>query len=392
MRSTRRAGRAIGHFLDRMPLEGDDEARGQTGAPDGANGEGGMHAMQDLREEQEQEEQLTLPETEQVLSDAGPASAVARNGQDEDLALPDQPSGTFDIDAAVEGEQDAQGGTDGSLPLPQLQAEFRRFVGPLAAFTKVKASDPRALERFDAALKRLPPGETLGQALDELRERAARALEDARRERIAAFRPLEVEYVRAAREAGKSLRERANGWRVDMLELQLQREQARARFFYNREALVPWSPIGGPEDLANLEERARGLLGRAAYPDEMLTTVFWDAYEGERARRRAADRPRPETVPLLDFYRGVRVALVRYELEEQAPDKKLRYGELPRWAFLYNLDRYRALGTAVPEERRLGLQTGSQQESRTIGVVVNGLDAQQDYKTMCFILPAKGAA
>jgi len=85
----------------------------------------------------------------------------------------------------------------------------------------------------------------------------------------------------------------------------------------------------------------------------------------------------------------VRVALVRRELAREQPDKKLRWGELPRWAFLYNLDRYRALGAAAPDAGRLGLQTGSQQESRTIGVVVNGLDAHQDYKTMCFIVPVR---
>ena len=129
----------------------------------------------------------------------------------------------------------------------------------------------------------------------------------------------------------------------------------------------------------------------AAYPDDLLARVFWDAYEQERARRRPGRGARPEAVPLLDFYRGLRVALVRHELEEQQPDKKLRYAELPRWTFLYNLDRYRALGAAVPEARRLGYQTGSQQESRTIGVVVNGLDAQQDYKTMCYIVPVQAA-
>jgi hypothetical protein len=172
-----------------------------------------------------------------------------------------------------------------------------------------------------------------------------------------------------------------------MLELQLQREQARARFFFNREALTPWSPIGSADDLAALEERARKLLDGVAFPDAMLTEVFWDAYEQERAARQRGGKGRAETVPLPDFYRGVRVALVRHELAGQGPEKKLRWAELPRWAFLYNLDRYRALGTAVPEARRLGLQTGSQQESRQFGMVVNGLDAAQDYRTMCFVVP-----
>lgn len=274
--------------------------------------------------------------------------------------------------------------------LPQLQAEFRRLSAPLAAFTKLKASDPRSLERLDAALKRLPAGEMLGQAVEDLRTRTANYAQQARRERIAAFRPIEAEYVRAAREAGKGLRERSNGWRIDELELQLQREQARARFFYNREALTPWSPIGVPDDLAALEEKARGLLEHVAWPEEMLIAVCWDAYELERAARQRAGHRRAEAVPLPDYYRSLRVALVRYELTGQGGEKKLRWAELPRWAFLYNLDRYRALGTAVPEERRLGFQTGSQQESRQFGMVVNGLDPLQDYKTMCFMVPFGG--
>src|SRR5262245_23138345 len=153
---------------------------------------------------------------------------------------PDDLSGALDAET---GDEPAD-----AADLPQLQAEYRRLAAPLGAVAKIRANDPRALERLDAALKRLPPGETLGQTLDNLRERAEGYLHAARRERIAAFRPIEAEWVRAARDAGKGLRERSAGWRVDMLELGLQREQARARFFYNREPLTPWSPIGTAAD------------------------------------------------------------------------------------------------------------------------------------------------
>jgi len=288
-------------------------------------------------------------------------------------------------EAAEADEAGVEGGTAGALP--QLQAEYRRLVGPLGALAKIKPNDPRALERLAATLKRLPSGDTLGPALDDLRGRTERFLETARRERIAAFRPLEAEWVRAARADGKHLRERSGGWRVDMLELGLQRDQARARFFYNREALTPWSPLGGAADLAALEERARALLNGATFPDASLAAIFHDAYAGERAARERQSKGRAEVVPLPDFYRGVRVALVRSELAGQAPEKKLRWVELPRWAFLYNLDRYRARAAEVPEGQRLGLQTGSQQESRQFGMVVNGLEAAQDYRTMCFVVP-----
>ncbi len=312
----------------------------------------------------------------------GIAAVEEPGGYDAETGEPPEPSAGA-ADEEAEPEETAAG-------LPQLQAEFRRLAGSLGAVAKIRAADPKALERLDAALKRLPESESLGQALDDLRGRAAQFLHAARRERIAAFRPLEAEWVRASREAGKRLRERSSGWRVDMLELALQREQARARFFYNREALTPWSPIGSADDLAALEARALALLGGVAFSDEMLTSVFWDAYAGERTARGRDGQGRAEAVPLPDFYRGVRVALVRHELTGAGPEKRLRWAELPRWAFLYNLDRYRALGTAVPAGRRLGLQTGSQQESRTIGMVINGLDAAQDYKTMCFVVPFGG--
>ncbi len=290
-----------------------------------------------------------------------------------------------DVEIAEADEAGVDSDTAGDLP--QLQAEYRRLAGPLGALAKIKPNDPRALERLGAALKRLPSGDRLGPALDDLRARTERYVETARRERIAAFRPLEAEWVRAARAEGKQLRERSGGWRVDMLELGLQRDQARARFFYNREALTPWSPIGGADDLAALEERARALLNGATFPEASLSAIFHDAYAGERAARERQDKGRSEVVPLPDFYRGVRVALVRDELAGQGPEKKLRWAELPRWAFLYNLDRYRARAAEVPEGQRLGLQTGSQQESRQFGMVVNGLEASQDYRTMCFVVP-----
>ncbi len=150
---------------------------------------------------------------------------------------------------------------------------------------------------------------------------------------------------------------------------------------------MDWTAIGRREDLDKLETEALGKLNAAAYPNEMLTAVFWDAYAQERQRRTTEGKARAEQVPILDFYREVRATLVRHELAGQKPDKRLQHVDLPCWRFLYNLDRYRALGPRVPESRKLGLQTGSQQEvARGLGLSVNGLDARQDYKTMCYVV------
>src|SRR3712207_7537229 len=54
---------------------------------------------------------------------------------------------------------------------------FRSLAGPLSALAKVRPTDPKALERLDAALRRLPAGELLGQELDQVRGRATRVLD-----------------------------------------------------------------------------------------------------------------------------------------------------------------------------------------------------------------------
>jgi hypothetical protein len=92
-------------------------------------------------------------------------------------------------------------------------------------------------------------------------------------------------------------------------------------------------------------------------------------------------------VPLVDFYRQLRLTLVRRDLG-QRPDKKLSYVEFPQWAFLYNLDRYRSLSSNIPRETRLVVQTGSQQETQRFGMITDGLDARQDYKVVCYVLHA----
>ena len=63
--------------------------------------------------------------------------------------------------------------------------------------------------------------------------------------------------------------------------------------------------------------------------------------------------------------------------------KKLSIGS---WAFLFNLDRYRAQND-MPAERKLALQTGSQTEQqRGMGLVTNGLSAAEDYKVYCYVI------
>jgi hypothetical protein len=275
--------------------------------------------------------------------------------------------------------------------LQALQAEFRRLAAFLDAFTKVRANDAAALDQLGTALKRLPPGLQFGQAVDEVRAKATEFFDRTQRERIEKFRRLETEFIKNKQAANESVRQTAAGWRVGPLELEVKREQGRAHFLYNHEPLTDWVAIAGAEDLVKLEQRASKQLTDVALPEGILVDVLWDSFRSglERLRVQGKDA---RSVPIRELYREVRVSLVRHELSEHKPDRRLqKYLDFPVWAFLYNLDRYVALGSQVPTGKHLGLESGSMDEvKRGLGMSVNGLDAQQDYRTVCHVISRSG--
>lgn len=268
----------------------------------------------------------------------------------------------------------------------------KKLLQPFSTLLKVKPGTPDALDAIDEALKRMPPAETVGQAWQEARLALESAVDQERRQRVANFRKIEAEFVTSARSRQEYCREQNDGWRIGPLEFQLKRELAKARALYNHEVVVDWTPIAAPDDLEKLSKRAEAHLASAAFPDEMLLAVFGDAYEFERVCRQKLGKLQPDLVPVLDFYREVRAQIVRFELREKSPDRTLKLVDLPKWKFLYNLDRYRAMAAEIPEARRLALQTGSQREvERGMGVTVNGLESRLDYKTICYVVVPFGA-
>ena len=73
-------------------------------------------------------------------------------------------------------------------------------------------------------------------------------------------------------------------------------------------------------------------------------------------------------------------------------DKKLVRTELPKWAFLFNLDCYRRDTSKHDAQQRLSLETGSQHDhQKGLAVIANGLDAREDYRSYCYIFRPAGS-
>lgn len=275
---------------------------------------------------------------------------------------------------------------DENAALKEIQKDFNKLVKSLEKISKIKASDSEALDELDKAIKGAPTGQTLSSAFDDLKVRAIEFLEEARKHREKGFRRIETDFIKLTKEKGKTVRESSGGWRIGVLELQSNPELSKVRFLYNREVIIPWQSVSSVEDFINAENNTLAMLDKIALSEENLATIFVEAYQ--QALARLANKTGSNIVPIFGLYKETRVALVRQFFMGKAPNAKLdQFTDFPRWAFLYNLDRYRTYSSTLPVQKRLGLQTGSQQEvSQGKGMIVNGLDPLQDYKVMCYVI------
>lgn len=276
---------------------------------------------------------------------------------------------------------------DEPATLKALQRDAQVLQKQLDGLAKLKPGDADALEKLQKVLGSMPTGEQFVRAINELRSRAETVLSTAKTARAEAFRRHEADFIRDQRAAGTPVRELDNSWRVGPLELSFQRELSRARVLYNKAQVTAWTAIGSREDLEKLVSNAHKRLKNAALPTEALPELLWEAFQHARRTSERAGSV-PERVPLVDFFRELRVVLTRRELRGK-PDRKLTRTEFPLWAFLYNVDQYRRMLPGVSSDRRLNFETGSQQDHKKgIAMPLNGLDANSEYKSYCYVRAA----
>lgn len=309
-------------------------------------------------------------------------------GDERSLGNVAEPTGNPEAssEASISGYSSVAESFDEYAALKALCRDAAAVVKPLESLAKLKTKDKDVLLALRKALAAVSKGEQLASAVDELKERGERLLADATKARAEAFRRVEAGFIRATKQRGEVAREVGQEtWRVGLLELQVRRAEAKARVLYNRESLGAWQSIGSSEDLEELTTGGMRSLEAAAIPAIEFADALWEAYEFLK-RQRPQEPGGAVRIPLRELYRETRVVLVRQELKTGKPDHKLvRWVDVPLWAFLHNLDLYRKSLVNVPSDRRLALETGSQQDhQRGLGLILNGLDPDSDYKSYCY--------
>lgn len=266
--------------------------------------------------------------------------------------------------------------------LSKLQKELtQQILRPILRVSKVNLNKPDKLEELNKFLGLLPSGEMLGGALEEWRKRVRAAIEAERVARTEEYLKILNEFIRAQKEQGTKVREFSRSWRVGLLEVRLRPDRSEIQFSYNEEKVADWRAVTTAGDLASLYEAAVQKLKKSEIPPGVLADAMRETYEFMLSRQSKTELFNSRSVPAVDFLKELNVVLYRKSLEKKVPKLK----DASKWVFLYNIDLYFSKLREVPSGQRLSLEAGSQLEiSKGKGILLNGLDAAQDYKVYCY--------
>lgn len=265
-----------------------------------------------------------------------------------------------------------------SNELKDLLKALEQTLAPFSRIASVLPGQAGAVQEVEQLLQKAPDPERLTRGLEEaLRSLAAYCAKD-REGREERFRLAETAYVKSMRELSK-VTELGESWRIGKLELAADRAASKVRVLYNGEVVVDWQAVSSEQEIRQSMLKADQLLrsAAAALSDDQLIAVAADAFAlatgfGKSAR-----------VTMGEFYRSFRLALLRLELKSGKPDKKLQTVELPKWQFLFHVDRYR--GASGPD--KLQFEPGSQADTaKGLAMTVNGLSEDGHLKKVCYVV------
>ena len=125
-------------------------------------------------------------------------------------------------------------------------------------------------------------------------------------------------------------------------------------------------------------------MDKAAIPIDSLASSFIEACEYLESRREGLNLA-PRRIALKDMLDEVRLVRARTALAAKKRRDAEAAVQLPLWALLYNADLYRAAAPNLPTDERLMFETGSTNETKRIGLTLNGLDPARDYQRFCYV-------
>lgn len=268
-----------------------------------------------------------------------------------------------------------------------IKKEVLRLSKSFEDIKKINPKNTEFIENLEKYHKKIPKGEDVEKSVGEINTRIEKFIEQSKQQRTKSFPRTFNKYVQSLNEIQKIYQIiDTTIVRVGCLQIETKPEIAKIRFLFNKIVLIPWKPVETAEDIVKYEKEALDKLKSVEIPEEILADVFIKAYQNTRNAREKTNKTNSSRVPINDLHAETLVELFRQQIVGRKKfNMKLKEIYLPDWAFVYNLDRYRHLSNSLPDEKRLFFETGSQSETKKMGVVLNGLDPNSIYKKFCYV-------
>lgn len=268
-----------------------------------------------------------------------------------------------------------------------LRKDLLRIVKDIGVIKTIKIKDLKFFEKLENYQQTFPKGEDIKQVIESTSAKLSAYLDKTKKQRFAEFPSIIIHYIEYLRNNGKEYKIIENTrFRVGCLEIQTKPGNATLRILFNQQELIPWTPVMKIEEIQSHVTEALTKLKSKEIPIEILPNMIARIYQKQKSHQDKERKPNAHLVLIKSLHQEMVVELFRQQVMIHKNFNTQIEGVIfPEWAFLYNLDRYRMMLTKLPENKRFFFETGSQAESERIGVTLNGLSANEDYKKFCYL-------
>ncbi len=264
--------------------------------------------------------------------------------------------------------------------LKKLKKAYSDSFKPIIEISKMKI-DNKALDNFEIVLGKISAGQTIANRIKELRKQSTEIIRELKKVRGENFQSAITAFINKSRKEMKYVKETEKGWRVNHFEYIMKKETSKLCVQYNRQTMITWTSICSADDISKLESKANTLLKKYEIEFNHLVTAFSDGFKEADRRKKQTSLSVDSPVDIREFIIEFRMVLMRGQLFTKNVGKILKYADLPEWAILYNVDRYREKITKVPEGQRYVFSVPSQKaQSEGKAILLGGLDFKRGYE------------
>jgi hypothetical protein len=270
--------------------------------------------------------------------------------------------------------------------IPKIKKEISGIATLFNGLEKIKLNDPNFLQKIENYLKKVPTQEEIPRLYENLKK-LERLVQQSNDRKIGEFQKKFTAYLTNLNELKIDYKiNDTYSIRVGCLEIQGKPENATVSIFYNRSVIIHQKPVNSSEDIKTYVKDSMEKLSKSKIEEKLLIDLVYRAYSTLCSERAKQNPEGANRVPIIDLYKEIIVQLIKNEVwAKKTLNFKLKDFSFPEWAFLYNLDRYKILYDSIPENKRLIFGRGSQEQTKEIGVVLNGLNPNLGYEKFSYV-------